>query len=66
MSWGERSCSKLGICNYNPTFGTCNVDCEGYISNGKKPDSISMKEIKVEKISTLSRRERRMLERKKK
>ncbi len=44
MSWGERSCEKYGTgCKYNPTMATCNVDCAGYVSNGKEPDSKSFK-----------------------
>ena len=53
MSWGERSCKKYdlpGPCGFNPTFETCNRNCEGYISNGKKPDSnISMQNTDKEK-----------------
>ena len=47
MSWGERSC-KISlqhtgkVCDYNPTMGTCNVNCKGYEWDGKtKPDSVS-------------------------
>jgi len=29
MSWGERSCKKLGKCGH-ATFHTCNVDCCEY------------------------------------
>lgn len=43
MSWGEKSCewahehrSKMPC---SPSYLTCNVDCEHYISNGKTPDS---------------------------
>lgn len=41
MSWGERSCKKIGGgCRSNPTFETCNVDCPQYEWDGKtEPDS---------------------------
>lgn len=41
MSWGERSCRRINMnpCGHDPTPMTCNVDCPGYASNGKPPDS---------------------------
>ena len=43
MSWGERSCNKNRPCGYECTMITCNVDCAGYESNGRKPDSGSIR-----------------------
>lgn len=47
MSRGERSCEWFyGYKNKIPcipSYLTCNVDCEHYISNGKTPDSNSQK-----------------------
>lgn len=40
MSWGERSCKYInGRCPAQPSMETCNVNCEHYKSNGRRPDS---------------------------
>lgn len=45
MSWGERSCKKAYKCTYNPTYETCNVNCEGYEWDKKtNPDSLPQPE----------------------
>ena len=46
MSWGERSCRLYnGSCGFNPKVETCNVNCVGYSSNGRKPDSVKALQI---------------------
>ncbi len=49
MSCGERSCRWYAKadqpCNPAHYRMTCNVDCEHYKSNGRKPDSVPLKEI---------------------
>ena len=37
MSWGERSCAQGHPCGFNPTIGTCNVNCPGYRWDGFTP-----------------------------
>lgn len=49
MGCGERSCQNYGAgvgpCRYYSGFGTCNVDCRGYESNGRIPDTARTKGI---------------------
>lgn len=49
MSWGERSCRYFGDCKVeNVTMDTCNVDCQQYKSNGRRPDSMPLIEAEKE------------------
>ena len=46
MSWGERSCTHYGRCNYGSTMDSCNVDCPYYdldpsIENRNIPAGVS-------------------------